>query len=117
MKVVSSAEVMQTVEIDTLAEIPSERQIIQAISVLYIEKEKNSKNYVYIKFPFGKLCYEGLKELISYYERIQFQEKINEDRNLLNNVKSICSQLKIDVNKIEEHLKDHVWNSKSPVLN
>ena len=81
MKVVSSAEVMQTVEIDTLAEIPSERQIIEAISILYKEKEKNPKNYVYIKFPFGILCYEGLKELRSYYERIQFQEKINEDRN------------------------------------
>ena len=41
MKVVSSAEVMQTVEIDILAEILSERQIIQAISILYKEKERN----------------------------------------------------------------------------
>ena len=44
MKVDSSAEEMETVEIDTLAEIPSERQIIQAISILYKEKEKNPKN-------------------------------------------------------------------------
>ena len=79
--------------------------------------KKIQKNYVYIKFPFGILCYEGLKELKSYYERILFQEKINEDRNWLINVKSFCSQLKIDVNKIKEHLKDHVWNSKSLVLN
>ena len=66
MKVVSSAEVMQTVEINTLDEIPSERQIIQTISIPHIQKGKNPKNYVYIKFTFGIFCYEGLKELRSY---------------------------------------------------
>ena len=75
MEVVSSAEVMQTVDINTLSEIPAESQIIQAISILYKEKEKNPQNHVYMKFPFGILCYDRLKELRSYYDQIRFLRK------------------------------------------
>ena len=112
MEVVSSAEIMQNVYINTLSEIPSETQIIQAISILYTEKEKSP--CIAMKFPFGILCYDGLKEMRSYYEQIQCQNKINEDQDWLKKVKKFSSQLGINVYYIEEYFQDHVWISKPP---
>jgi len=60
---------------------------------------------VYAKFPFGDICYSGLKDLRPYYEQLLFQETIIEDRDWLKKVKSFSSQLKIDVNRIKEYLK------------
>ena len=50
-----------------LTEIPSLHSVTQAISVLCKQKEVSMKIFVYIKFPFGLLDYNGLKQLQLYH--------------------------------------------------
>ncbi len=95
MKVVSSAEKIPTVDLSTVSEIPSEAQIVKAISIIYKEKDKQPQNYIYMKFPFGNLCFNKLKELRSYYDQVRYQDKVNEDQLWLKKVKKISSQLPI----------------------
>ncbi len=115
MKVVSSAEKMPTVDLSTVSEIPSEAQIVKAISIIHKEKDKQPQNYIYMKFPFGNLCFNKLKELRSYYDQVRYQDKVNEDQLWLKKVKKISSQLPINIHKIEEYLTNNVWNSKQPL--
>ncbi len=63
MKVVSSAEKMPTVDLSTVSEIPSEAQIVKAISIIYKEKDKQPQNYIYMKFLFGNLCFNKIKRV------------------------------------------------------
>lgn len=116
MKVVSSAEEMPTVDLSTVSEIPSKTQIVKAISIIYKEKEKQPQNYVYMKFPFGILYSSKLKELRSYYDRVLYQDKVNEDQIWFKKVKKISSQVPINIDKIEEYLTNNVWNSKQPLV-
>ena len=50
-----------------LTEIPSIRSVTQAISVLCKQTEVSMKNFVFIKFPFGLMDYNGLKQLQLYH--------------------------------------------------
>ena len=50
-----------------LTEIPSLRSVTQAISVLCKQTEVSMKIFVYIKFPFGLMDYNGLKQLQLYH--------------------------------------------------
>ncbi len=69
---------MLTVDFSTVSEIPYETQIVKVISIMYKEKEKQPQNYVYMKFPFGILYVNKLKELRSYYDQVRYQD--NEDQ-------------------------------------
>lgn len=51
MEIVAVANMLDTVEMCSLAMIPSEAQVGQAISMLCKQQEREPNNFVYINFP------------------------------------------------------------------
>ena len=59
----------------SLTEIPSFGVVTQAISMLYKKRETiNNDLFVYVKFPFGVLDFNGLKELQKYHQYLKMKD-------------------------------------------
>lgn len=55
--------------------------VTQAISLICRKKESvTDDSYIYVKFPFGMLDYNGLKDLQAYYEHSKTKKLQSEDR-------------------------------------
>ncbi len=70
------SKLLSIVQISTLKAIPSLGMVVHAISLLC--KKRESVNY--IKFPFGLLDYNRLKELQAYHEHKKIKQREKEDK-------------------------------------
>ena len=61
-----------------LKEIPSLHGVTQAISMLCKKKEVSIDSFVYIKFPFGMVDYNGLKQLQLYHHELNLKHSKEE---------------------------------------
>ena len=74
-EVITVSKRMAIVDVESLAEIPTELQVRQAISELY-KKEEFSDKYSCIRFSFGMIDYDGLSRLLAYHKYITLKGKI-----------------------------------------
>ena len=100
MEVVTVAQRVEVVELNSLIEIPSEVQVRQAISNLYKQKSDCPDKFSYIKFPFGMIGYNELDMLLKYHEHMTYTKKANEENVWLEHAKQNCRNLGIDIDKI-----------------
>ena len=117
IEVITVSKRMAIVDVGSLAEIPTELQVHQAISELY-KKEEFSDKYSYIRFSFGMIDYDGLSRLLTYYEYIPLKGKIAEEKLWLQQSKQDCEGLGVNIDQINQYFKNHVWstNSYNPVI-
>ena len=116
---VSTKEMVDTVEMGSLGTIPSEAQIRQAISMLCRRQENEPNKFVYIKFPFGMMNYDGLKTIQAYHESILYKQKIQEEKDWLQSLSKVSSEMGLNLTEITQHFEESVWNSSTskPIQN
>ena len=112
MEIVAATEMLDTVEMNSLSMIPSEAQVRQAISMLCKRKEKDTNKYVYVKFPFGMMDYNGLKTIQAYHDGVQHKRKIREEKKWLHDVNKLSSEVGVDLPEIKRYFEEHIWTSK-----
>ena len=64
-----------------LKEIPSLHGVTQAISMLCKKKEESIDSFVHIKFPFGMVDYNGLKQLQLYHHELNLNPILHKPQN------------------------------------
>ena len=100
---------MAIVDVGSLAEIPTELQVRQAISELYKKREEFSDKYSYIRFSFGMIDYDGLSRLLTYHEYITLKGEIAEEKLWLQQSKQDCEGLGVNIDQINQYFKNHLW--------
>ena len=109
MTVVMASKLLDTVEMSSVAAIPSGTQVCEAISMLCKEQEKQQNKFVYIKFPFGMMDYDGLKSIQAYHDSVQHKQMMLEEKNWLHDVDKLGSEIGISMSQINQHFEEKIW--------
>ena len=96
MEVVTVAQRMEVVELNSLIQIPSKMQVCQAISNLYSDYPDK---FSYINF-LSECYYDKLDMLLKYHEHMRYTKKATKENAWLKQAKQNCRNLGIDIDKI-----------------
>ena len=114
MEAVVSKVEMPVVHPKGLKEIPCLRTVTQAISMLCKKEEVSIDNFVYIKFPFGMIDYNGLKQLQLYH----FDLNRKHDKEKIQTWLSECGSIHgINMKKIKEFFSQSKLENEKVLVN
>ena len=69
-----------------------------------------SDQFIYVKFPFGILDYDGLQEIREYHEQKLKRKIEGEEKEWLKGCESLCSRIGIDIAKIKQFFEARLWD-------
>ena len=103
VEVLVSQTKMDIVHPGRLKELPSFGVVAQAISMLCKKRETVcSDSYVYVKFPFGVINYDGLKDLQKYHQYLKDRATDKQNQAWLSECESISD---VNLKSIKDYFK------------